>query len=244
MSAMIYAPKGKAGEYADLACNLYNGCEHGCVYCYASLVLHVHRDEYHMKANPRPFILNKINKEAPKHKGKEVFLCFTCDPYGPSDTSTTREAIKILHSHGVGVNILTKGGEVATRDFDLLSINPRLSRIGATLTFDNAEDSLKWEPKAALPDRRCSMLAQAKAQGIRTWVSLEPVIYPKQTLSLIKSTHTYVDFYKVGRWNYDKRANDIDWADFLRRVTALFEKHGSSFYIKKDLAVFSDKGME
>jgi DNA repair photolyase len=242
--SVIYKPKGKALEYSDLACNLYNGCQHGCLYCYAPLALRVHRDEYHAIANPRVFILEKLKKEAPKHKGKEVFLCFSCDPYGIGDSTTTREAIKILHSCSVGVNILTKGGERATRDFDLLSTNPQLSRIGATLTFDNDDDSSDWEPNAALPSRRFSMLAQAKAKGIRTWVSLEPVIVPEQTLSLIKSTHSYVDHYKVGRWNYDKRANNIDWADFLRRVTTLLDKYGASYYIKKDLAVFSDKGLE
>lgn len=32
---VIYEPKGRAREYAPLACNLYMGCTHGCKYCYA-----------------------------------------------------------------------------------------------------------------------------------------------------------------------------------------------------------------
>jgi len=28
----IYEPRGRAGEYAPLAVNLYKGCGHGCVY--------------------------------------------------------------------------------------------------------------------------------------------------------------------------------------------------------------------
>jgi DNA repair photolyase len=32
---VIYEPKGKAGEYAPLALNLYAGCSHGCTYCFA-----------------------------------------------------------------------------------------------------------------------------------------------------------------------------------------------------------------
>jgi hypothetical protein len=31
---IIYEPKGPAREYAALALNLYNGCTHGCIYCY------------------------------------------------------------------------------------------------------------------------------------------------------------------------------------------------------------------
>ena len=243
--SVIYKPKGKAGEYADLACNLFTGCTNGCTYCYAPRMLHRKPIDFHSNALPRKDIISKITKEAPLHSGKEVFLCFTCDPYPVNDTSLiTRQAIEILHAHNVSVNILTKGGETATRDFDLLSLRPELSNIGATLTFFNENDSLKWEPNAALPGERCFMLAQAKAKGISTWASLEPVIDTKQTLNLIAATHSYVDHYKVGRWNYDKRANEIDWAKFLKNAIALFDKYGSSYYIKKDLACFSDNGLQ
>jgi len=57
------------------------------------------------------------------------------------------------------------------RDFDLLNGN---SNYGATLTFIDRGDSLKWEPGAALPDERMLALKEAKKRGIKTWVSLEP----------------------------------------------------------------------
>ena len=238
-------PKGKAQEYSDLALNLYTGCSHGCHYCYAHKVLHKKPIEFHANVQPRKDILKKIAKEAPLHTGKEVFLCFTCDPYGPEmDTMTTREAIRILHNAGVGVNILTKGGMRLLRDMDLLKKHPDLSRVGATLTFLDMQHSLTWEPHAAVPSQRLAMLNMAHGYGIRTWASLEPVIDPKQTLELIRKSAPFVDHYKVGRWNYDKRANEIDWAKFLREVTALLESLGKDYYIKKDLAVFSERGME
>jgi DNA repair photolyase len=243
--SVIYKPKGKAGEYADLACNLYTGCTHGCLYCYAPKMLRRKPEEFHTEVKPRKDILKKLEKEAPSHKGKEVFLCFTCDPYPCGQSiETTRKAIKILHSNGVAVNILTKGGRRAMGDFDLLEKNPTLSKFGATLTFDNDVDSKKWEPWGDDPFYRMATLEKAHERGIPTWVSLEPVIKPEQTLSLIRQTVGFVDHYKVGRWNYDKRSNDIDWADFLRRVTALLDSRDASYYIKKDLAVFSDKGLE
>ena len=31
---VIYQPSGKAAEYSLWACNLYNGCTHGCSYCF------------------------------------------------------------------------------------------------------------------------------------------------------------------------------------------------------------------
>ena len=176
----------------------------------------------------------------------KILLCFTCDPYTPEEMKLmiTREAIKILHANGVAVNILTKGGLRAVRDFDLLAAHPELSRIGATLTFDEMHDSLNWEPHAACPAYRYEMLSQAKAKGIETWASLEPVIDPEQTLKIIERTLGFVDHYKLGRWNYDKQANEIDWADFLKCAVELLEANKASYYIKKDLAVFSGRAME
>ena len=246
MNKVIYEPSGKAKEYSDFAVNLFTGCSHGCTYCYAPNVLHRKPEDFHANVQPRPGILDKLRKEAPAHKGKEVLLCFTCDPYCPEERKfgVTREAITILQAAGVGVNILTKSGDLPSRDFDLLHLCPDLSRIGATLTFSDAINSLEFEPKASLPDDRIAMLNEAHDIGLPTWASLEPVIDPEQTLNLINLTHSFVDYYKIGKWNYDKRANDIDWADFLRRAVKLLDSLGAEYYIKKDLAAFSERGME
>jgi DNA repair photolyase len=244
--SIIYEPKGKAGEYSELAANLYTGCSHGCQYCYAPLMLRRKREDFHGIVVPRKDILKKLEKEAPDHKGEEVFLCFTCDPYGPeeSEHGLTRAAIKILHGAGVGVNILTKGGLRVMRDLPLLLENPELTQIGCTLTFMDAADSLKWEPQADVPLGRMELLYRAREAGIRTWASMEPVIDPAQTIKLIGATAPYVDKFKIGRWNYDPRANDIDWAAFLKEATDILDSLGAKYYIKKDLACFSDKGLE
>ena len=34
MNKAIYKPKGKAGGYAEWACNLFVGCSNNCSYCY------------------------------------------------------------------------------------------------------------------------------------------------------------------------------------------------------------------
>ncbi len=194
-----------------------------------------------LKATPRANIIERLRKDAPQAaltspKG-DVLLCFTCDPYQPIDTihRLTRQAIEILHDNNFTVAILTKGGKRAERDFDLLS--PKDS-FAVTLTFLDEQNSIKWEPKAAIPEERIESLKKAHDLGIKTWVSLEPVINPDATMEVIRQTHTFVDLYKVGKINYHKIEESIDWSMFLRNVKTILEAYGSQYYIKKDLRVY------
>jgi DNA repair photolyase len=232
----IYKPTGKALEYCERAVNLYRGCSHRCAYCYAPSALRMKRDTF---ASPvqRKGIVDAITLEASKHAGHEVLLCFTCDPYcHASKEGTTRKAILALQAGGCRVTILTKGGLRSATDLDIL--RPGVDKYGATLTFTSNTDSLQWEPGAALPSERIDVLQMAKARGIKTWASLEPVIDPEQSLDLIKQCIGIVDLYKIGKWNHDARAKYIDWKSFAHRAVALCEKQGAGYMLKQDLAVF------
>jgi len=238
---VIYEPKGRAGEYAPLAINLYRGCGHRCIYCYVLRVLRMNPEDF-KNAAPRPDILKKMQRDIPKAaadgaKGN-VLLCFTCDPYQPINDihQLTRQAIFILHSHDFNVTILTKGGFRATEDFDLLWPGDEFA---TTLTFLDGQKSLKWEPFAAHPQERIASLVIAHSLGIKTWVSLEPVIEPTTTLEIIKETHTFVDLFKVGTLNNHPHARTIDWKKFVNDVVATLEHYGCKYYIKKDLRRFS-----
>lgn len=70
-------------------------------------------------------------------------------------------------------------------------------------------------------------------RGIKTWVSLEPVIDPGQALELIRELHPIVDHWKVGKLNY--QALDVDWIKFREDVKALLESLGADYYLKKSL---------
>jgi DNA repair photolyase len=128
--------------------------------------------------------------------------------------------------------ILTKGGKLAERDFDLLLGG---DQFGVTLTCMSQAESLKWEPNAALPTDRISTLIDAHEAGFKTWVSLEPVLNPADTLNLIRTTHKYVDIYKVGVLNYHPHTQTINWSKFGKDVKELLDSLGKKYYIKKDL---------
>lgn len=252
MSDLIYVPQGRAREYAALALNIYAGCKHGCLYCFAPGATHKTKEEF---GNPRPrsatFLLD-LQKELEKRdaKGSEhgrVLLCFTTDPYQELDAETklTRQTIQLLHRYGYGVTVLTKGGTRALRDIDLFGPGDAFA---STLTFIDDDESRKWEPNAALPNDRLVALQTFQAAGVMTWASMEPVIDTVATIHLIMASRFFVDAFKVGTWNHDNRANEIDWRRFAHNVTALLDRLGykrqpeadalgkGEYYVKKDLA--------
>ena len=236
-TSVIYEPRGKAREYSPLAVNIYSGCSHQCEYCYAPATLHVLKEKFH-ESYPRTNILDKIEKDAQKlqlaNKKESVLLCFTCDPYQPIDDKylLTRKTIEILHYYNLDVMLLTKGGLRAERDFDLLTSK---DWFGVTLTNLNDTLSLQWEPGAALPEERINSLYMAHEKGIKTWISLEPVLYPEVSLEIIRRTHSFVDKYKVGILNYHPHSKNIDWHKFAIDVSDVFIKLRCDYYLKNDL---------
>jgi len=237
--SIIYRPRGRAAEYSHLAINHYVGCSHGCVYCYVPAITKNY--EFHVKQFVRKDVLYRLRREAPNYAGtnERVLLSFACDPYQPLDDTEqiTRRVIEILRENDIPFQILTKGGTRACRDFELYGPHDVFA---ATLTFLNESNSRKWEPHAAIPRSRILALEMAKQKGIETWVSLEPVIDPYQSLKIIRQTHQLVDHFKIGKWNYDERARDINWRYFGIKAIELCRDCETDYYIKEDLAMYLD----
>ena len=232
---IIYESRGRAQEYCKLAANLYKGCGHGCTYCYAVAATFSNREQFHRNPAPRPGVLEKLRSDTLGFKADSpVLLSFTSDPYQPIDQETglAREAIKVMKQAGLKVAILTKGGHRADRDFDLLDYG---DEFGVTLTCTDPDMSREWEPGAALPDERIASLKAAFAKGLKTWVSLEPVIDPEQTLDLIRQTSPFVNKFNVGILNHHPLSNTIDWRAFGERAVELLDGLGCQYYVKKDL---------
>lgn len=234
--SIIYEPKGRAREYAELAANLYSGCAHGCEYCYAPGALRINKTDFRLCVKPRKDCLQQLEKDAAKLAGtdKRILLSFSTDPYQPCEEQygLTRQAIEILHSHNIGVTILTKGGMRAARDFDLLG---QADTFGTSLTFTDIAQSMEWEPGAAIPGDRLAAMKLAHEKGIPTWASIEPVIDPAQSLDLIQVAIPFCDYYKVGKLNHHPLAKTIDWCRFGGMVRNTLEEAGKHFYIKEDL---------
>lgn len=249
---LIYQPAGRAREYAALALNIYSGCDHGCTYCYAPSATHRKAEQFY-RSTPRADLLTRLEKEAAKYRDANirarVLLSFTCDPYQRLDEQLklTRRAIQILHRGGLHVTVLTKGGRRALRDLDLFTPQDAFA---TTITFLDAIQSQQWEPHAALPDDRISAIAAYHAAGIPTWVSLEPVISPPDSLAAIPRLAPITDVFKVGKLNYHPIAKTISWPGFASSAVEVLETLGyrrnldpdalesGDYYIKRDLAAY------
>lgn len=234
---MIYAPRGQAGEYAELAANGYRGCGHKCVYCYVPGVLHMDRKEFDAGAVPRPRYLEFLRKDAEKYRDAglrgQVMFSFTTDAYNPTDRSLTRPSIEILIEHGLAFCTLTKGGTRALEDIAVF--RPSRDAFASTLTSLDDRFSQKWERGAALPGDRLAALRAFHERGVFTWVSLEPTIDVESSLAIVDATHEFVDLYKVGRVNYLPMTKTTDWNDYTLRMIEKLQRLGKAHYIKKDL---------
>jgi DNA repair photolyase len=236
--SLIYEPAGKAREYSPLALNIYNGCDHGCTYCYTCLIKR--SADTNKVAQIRRNFVNTLEKELSKNQhDKQILLSFMCDPYCKADLDlkTTRDALFLLNLKKRAVAVLTKGGKRCLRDVDIFKSFGNRFKIGATLTL---LDSSEVEPEAAPTEERLSTLKKLHQNNIKTWVSIEPVIDPVQSIELISRSMPYVHHFKVGKMNhFEKRFNDnVDWAKFLYDAVALLRKNNKPFYIKHDLQQF------
>lgn len=191
-------------------------------------------------------LLREIKASCKKHQDSpvQVFLSFLTDPYSHfnNETKLTRRVLELLLEHRIPVSILSKGGYNVLQDLDIIREFGDNIQVGGSLTFTSDEDSLKWEKNAALPAERFDTLRILHSEGVRTWASMEPVIYPEQSLEIMDITAPYIDSYKIGKLNhFPKHEVKFDWTKFLNDSISMMRKHDKLFYIKNDLSLFANE---
>lgn len=236
----IYEPRGAALEYAPLAVNTYSGCAHSCRYCYVPGIFRKPREAFHAAVLPRLGIVAQVERDVARLRRdgsvQRVHLCFTCDPYPPAerDLCQTRDVLEVLKQADFPASVLTKAGLRAERDLDLLASMD--AQLGVTLAWADDAKRRAWEPNAAPVEERVELLARAKARGIPTWVSMEPVVEPDEALAVLERLLPVADTVKVGRWNHDAAANAIDWRAFALEIKARLVATGKPHLLKRGLA--------
>ena len=233
----ISKPEGRAGEYWEYVLNIYATCNHGCTYCYARSMYERWHGKGSFNAAPvvRSGLIEGLRKQLSKGEivGRLIGLCDMCDPYPAEiDTSATREIIKLLKEYGNHVQILTKGGKRAERDFDLLDANDWFGATWCGYTVDDI-DVVRAEPNTGNPRERLRSIEKAKELGIKTWVSFEPVIGDVDVLYLLENHRDRFDKVKIGKMNY--HPSEINWKEFGLKAEAICIEQGLNYYIKDSL---------
>ena len=243
---VVYEPRGRAKEYSDLACNWYMGCVHGCKYCFAPGCMRKKPEEWQSEVSVRDNIVADFRSDAERmhenNDSRPILFSFLSDPYQPIEAKRriTRQILRIVQQFGLRSKILTKGSyELVKRDFDI--IKKADVELGITVCFVDDAMRREWEPNAAPVEERFRILREAHDAGIRTWVSLEPVINTDQALAVIRQIAPAVDFWKVGKLNHMKDIEDkINWHKFYIDVVALLDSLNAKYYIKDDLKKFAE----
>ncbi|MCR9100722.1 MAG: PA0069 family radical SAM protein [bacterium] len=165
--------------------NPYQGCEHGCIYCYArnthnywgySAGLDFEQKVLYKKDAPQ-LLEQQLKKK--NWKPEPIMLAGNTDCYQPAEQTLgiTREILKVLWKYRHPVGIITKNSMVL-RDLDLLQpmAENRLLRVSISLTTLDEKLRRLLEPRTASVKARLKTIEVLAAKGIPVNVMMAPII--------------------------------------------------------------------
>ena len=160
------------GSSTGYTANLYKGCTHGCVYCYAPSLTHDERG-WGSYVDAKVNAPEVLERELRGLRKDQVFLSSASDPYQPVEAryGLTRRCLESLLRNGFPVSILTRS-PLVLRDLELFKRFDWV-RVGMSIT---TVPSKQFEPGVPPLQRRIGTLKKLARVGIRTWVSLAPVV--------------------------------------------------------------------
>jgi DNA repair photolyase len=170
------------GSVTELTINQYKGCSHGCIYCYAPSLIHDDRSWggfVDAKVNAHKI----LDRELARFKKQVVFVSSASDPYQPVEAKfkITRKVLEVLVKHKFPVLLLTRS-PLVLRDLDLLR---RLDWVRVGFSISSVPTKF-YEPGVPSVEKRIEALSKLHDAGIKTWVSMAPII-PTQILLNVDS---------------------------------------------------------
>ena len=212
----------------EYSINPYQGCEHGCVYCYARNSHHYWGCSAGLDFESKIF----VKKTAPEllrkflskkdWKGHPIVLSGNTDAYQPveSQFKITRELLKIFLEFEHPVGLITKSSLIL-RDIDLLSelARKKLVKVVVSLTSLHESTRRKLEPRTASVQNRLKTVAILTGHQIPVKVMLAPIIPGLNDHELIHMTRiaskmgAYDVSYILVRLNGEVGTIFEDWAE-------------------------------
>lgn len=165
--------------------NPYRGCAHACAYCYARpsheyLGLGAGTDfdtQIYAKVNAAELLRKKFSSRG--WTREPITFSGVTDCYQPAESRLrlTRECLEVCLEFRQPVSIITKS-TLVVRDLDLLTAIDKVAGAGVVLSIPFADDAMARlvEPFAAPPSLRFKALEKLGRAGLRTGISLGPII--------------------------------------------------------------------
>ncbi|SHG76775.1 PA0069 family radical SAM protein [Winogradskyella jejuensis] len=165
--------------------NMYQGCEHGCIYCYA-------RNSHEFWGYSAGLDFERrisVKKDAPKlleallkkksWKAQTIVMSGNTDCYQPAEKQfqLTRKCLEVFLKYKHPVGIITKNSLIL-RDLDLLKDLAKDNLIGVNISITSlSEDTRRiLEPRTATIKKRLETVQVLSENGIPVNVMLAPII--------------------------------------------------------------------
>ncbi|WP_424960979.1 PA0069 family radical SAM protein [Ekhidna sp.] len=165
--------------------NPYQGCEHGCVYCYAR---NSHEYwgfsaglDFETKIIVKPEAPQLLEKEflKPSYKPKTIMLSGNTDCYQPIERKfeLTRKLLEVFNKYQHPVGIITKNALV-TRDIDILSELAKSNLVQVIFSITSLDEKLrqKLEPRTASAKKKLIAMQKLAENNIPVGVMNAPII--------------------------------------------------------------------
>lgn len=165
--------------------NPYQGCEHGCLYCYArnthqywgfSAGLDFERKIIYKPTAPT-LLRNFFNQ--PKWVSQAIMLSGNTDCYQPAERKfgITRKLLEVFLEYKNPVSIITKNSLIL-RDIDLLKQLSELNLLHVNVSITSLNEELRQvlEPRTATSTQRLKVVETLAKEGISVNVMIAPII--------------------------------------------------------------------
>jgi DNA repair photolyase len=169
----------------DRSINPYQGCEHGCVYCYAR-PSHSYLDlspglDFESKVFYKPNAVERLLEvwEKRGYECKPITIGANTDPYQPAEKKLgiTRRLLEAFLEYRHPVSLISKSG-LMSRDLDLIEALAAGNLCSVAISIPTMDRSLKrmLEPRVPSAGIRIRLIEELKAAGVPTSLLMAPII--------------------------------------------------------------------
>jgi DNA repair photolyase len=169
----------------EFSLNPYQGCEHGCVYCYArnsheywgyNAGLDFEKVIMYKESAPR---LLETHLQNPKWQARTIVLSGNTDCYQPIEQKLqiTRRLLEVFLKYKHPVGIITKNITI-TRDLDILGQLADMDLVNVHFSLTTLDESVrrKLEPRTASANKKLEAIEELRKRGVPVSIMIGPII--------------------------------------------------------------------